>query len=183
MKTILLTLTLLLLGTSTLGIIDYVFFSQEYQDYSYMATFLLYMAIGGLASLYFLIRLNKKKPIPKEQTICQKALAILEAIPSDKFIISFFRDSLNPTRGCTSGHILGVVSGNLSPLCPGLSSNEATSFDDKLRKVTTGYLRLKNPNGWGSYVLINNRATKDYPQNNPKDRVIALLKDCVKAGL
>lgn len=183
MKTILLTLTLLLLGTSFIGIIDYVFFSQEYQDYSYMATFLLYMAIGGLASLYFLIRLNKKKPVPKEQTICQKALAILEAIPSNKIITSYFVDSLDSTRGCASGHILGVVSDEMYPLTPSSSSSEANSFDTELRRVTTGYLRLKNPNGWGSYVSINNHATKDYPQDNPKDRVIALLKDCVKAGL
>lgn len=182
MKTILLTLTLLLLGTSFIGIIDYVFFSQKYQDYSYMPTFLLYMAIGGFTSLFFLIRLNKKKPALKEQTICQKALSILEAIPSDKFITGLFASTLDPTKGCASGHLMGRLDGGNYPSWG--RSEKSSEFDRELRKVTRDYLQGQTSLvTYDTYVSVNNAPSSRYPQDNPKDRVIALLKDCVKAGL
>lgn len=178
MKAFLISVCVILMGYATYGLINYFTVVDPLPPrypYLYGIMFLL-----GLGSLIRLVTNKQTEPEEvKEPTLCQKALSILESIPSDKFITSFLVSSFDRTVGCASGHFMGRIDGLDRPSC---GSKEANRIDRELRDITSKYLDRDDILRAG-YVSVNNRPTGIYTQSNPKDRVIALLKDCVKAGL
>lgn len=110
------------------------------------------------------------------KTIAQEAYDLLKPIKSSDFIIGSFSD--NVSKCCAVGHLFRLQSDNPKNYHLGL----ADFFNPlPIRKVSEEYLLSIGNNGY-DIADINNEPLFEYQQETPKARVMALLKDIIKAG-
>lgn len=103
----------------------------------------------------------------------QQALDILKPIPSKNIIVGSFSDATG--KCCGKGWINKAVSGS-----PYVTGAEGRSISEKAIVYVRKYRK-----GAGGIVSVNDRefeTRRFYPQKTPKARVVALLKDMIKAG-
>lgn len=119
---------------------------------------------------------------PKEETEAQKLYRLLSSIPKDEWIINKFTDEVG--KCCFIGHYARLVSGN-----PGdYSTNNCSDwleYPEKglARNLTREFLISLGFGGGYSGADVNNiNQINGYTEDNPKDRVMHLLKDMIKAG-
>ena len=119
----------------------------------------------------------------KTETIAQRAKRLLEAIPENEWITSFYTE---PDRKvcCAIGHFQRLSSDNPSDYSQKNCSDGSESLE--LRKVSSEYLQevfRTKPTDCVDIAYINNKPFKNYNQTIPKQRVMALLADMIEAGL
>lgn len=104
-----------------------------------------------------------------KETICQKAKRLLEPIPSEKIITSFL--TTEDGHGCPEGWLNGLGQGLDTPAIYG---DFAYAVNDHIEDFVG--------NNCGISWAANGRQTR-YTQDTPKARTMALLDDCIAAGL
>ena len=118
---------------------------------------------------------NKKKVKTKKETIAQKALRLLSGVPKSKFIINEFSDGIG--KCCVMGHFTRLTTGD-----PTDYKRDLADYDIALRETSRSFFE-KERKEYNSIVDVNNDNTvRGYKHPQIKDRVIACLKDMVKAG-
>lgn len=113
----------------------------------------------------------------KTETTAQEALRLLKPVPSKQWCITKF---VIPEKKqcCALGHWHRLKNNKGSFQFQGWQVNEGD-----LRYISERFIREKYGK-WDSIASVNNRPeTNNYKQKSIKARVIALLKDMVKAGL
>ncbi len=105
------------------------------------------------------------------ETICQKAKRLLEPIPSEKIITSFL--VLDDGTGCPEGWLNGLDVGEDAP---SRYNGFANMVNDHIRGFRDyAYCSIS----WAA----NGGPSQPYIQPTPKERAMALLDDCIAAGL
>ena len=105
-----------------------------------------------------------------------KALELLEPIPSDQIITEYFTNTKD--KCCSGGHLTRLTSDDphnySSRNCYPYPISDVWHFIRVDIKAFTKKYDLSRIN--------NSNELKKYPQSTPKERVIALFKDMIKAG-
>lgn len=109
-----------------------------------------------------------------KETVAQEALRLLSAVPKNKWITNNFTNKED--KCCAIGHYVRLTSNNPNDYSLSNCTDTPSSMSE-LRIISEQYLV--------DYTIatVNNRQINRYQQKTPKDRVIACLKDMVKAGL
>ena len=107
-----------------------------------------------------------------KETVAQEALRLLSAVPKNKWITDVLTNEVD--KCCAIGHYTRLKSSNHNNYSPTNCSD--WSIPSSLRVVSKLYLV--------DYTIatVNNRSVDKYQQKTPKGRVIACLKDMIKAG-
>lgn len=110
-----------------------------------------------------------------------KAKELLLPIPKEDFIAELFTDG--SAKCCGIGHLQRLTSGNPNDY----STKNCSDHVDKappspIRELTKVFMK-KQYNIKAGFENINNEPTiNGYTEDNPKDRVMHLLDDMIKAG-
>lgn len=109
------------------------------------------------------------------KTIAQEAYDLLKDIPSKDFIIGKFTDY--NSKCCAIGHLVRLKNN------PSNYEN-CSDIDNPLliRKISSNYINSINSFAYDIASVNNGYSYVKYKQKTPKGRVIALLKDMIKAG-
>lgn len=119
----------------------------------------------------------------------KEALDLLKSIPSKNFITNEFSDGEG--KCCAVGHLVRLTSENPDDYsrdnCGDLYGYESAEKEHgkvvgEFREFTKKFIAEKHGEVDDISGVNNNPFTNGYTQNNPKSRVINLLKDMVKAG-
>lgn len=124
----------------------------------------------------------------KEETVAQRALRLLEAVPAEDFLRSIFTDEKG--KCCAIGHYMRLTSHDpndysMSNCCDRnyINKRVASYAGSDLRISSEQYLRTVHSEQDVTLSEVNNSAhINGYNQSEVKDRVIACLKDMVAAG-
>lgn len=112
-----------------------------------------------------------------EKTIAQEALEILEPIPHDQWTTDMYHNE-DQTQCCAIGHFNRAKSGK-----PDYSEAEALLREKSYKFLTASGIIIPTKYATIDIVSVNDDDfIKGYNEDNPKDRVIHLLKDMVEAG-
>lgn len=108
------------------------------------------------------------------ETICQEAKSFLKDIPAGKWTTNDY-SSKKGNAHCALGWINLEYAGH-----PGRWSKQ--TYD--LTSAVYQYLTKQGIGGYDACLAnVNDGHIDFYPQPTPKKRVMALLDDCIKAGL
>lgn len=109
------------------------------------------------------------------ETIMSEAKRLLKQVPDKNMITSVLTDGTG--KGCPEGWLIGLKEGLNAPA---ISSGHEHGADFK-QKVN-GVIQAHT---FGEYYIsaVANQKKGKYQQSTPKKRVMALLSDCIKAGL
>lgn len=129
-------------------------------------------------------RMKSKSKTKKKETVAQKAFRLLSAVPANEFITGDFTDGKG--KCCSTGHYMRLISKNPN-------NYSIQNCKDGIGIWNCSTLRIKsieflNPFAspgpmWGANIAtVNNKRIFKYKQKKIKSRVIALLKDMVRAG-
>jgi hypothetical protein len=111
------------------------------------------------------------------ETICQKALRLLSAVPAEEFITSDFTDEQG--KCCAIGHFARLTSGNPQDY----SYQNCCDEDETFRDATARFLVERHKEYNRNIASVNNYPTVNgYTDPDIKTRVIKCLEDAVKAG-
>lgn len=118
---------------------------------------------------------------PKEETEAEKMYRLLNPIPKENWITNKFTDEMG--KCCFIGHYSRLISKNPSDYSDE-NCNDWYDYKQRgnARNLTLRFLQsigYTNHNG-ASVNNVNN--INGYTEDNPKDRVMHLLKDMIKAG-
>lgn len=107
-----------------------------------------------------------------------EAIVLLEPIPKEDFIEDKFTDSIS--KCCVIGHLTRLASND--PNDYSQSNCKDVSHRHSLRTLSRQFLIQKDE--FGDIVEVNNGiyTVNGYYEDNPKDRVMHLLKDMEAAG-
>ena len=106
-----------------------------------------------------------------------EARGLLIGIPKEEFITEYFSDEIG--RCCSVGHLVRLKSSDPSSYDQSLSdscNNEVSKF---VREDVWDFIRTKYGELANLATVNNNPNINGYTQDNPKDRVIALLDDMI----
>jgi len=120
-----------------------------------------------------------------EETVAKKALRLLEPIPSENFIHGEFTNRKD--KCCVIGHYQRLISDDPSDYS---RSNCADETADSPLRISSKEFLKKKLKVFDDISTVNNdynifsysKIMKKYSQKNRKRRVIACLKDMIKAG-
>lgn len=118
-----------------------------------------------------------KKPKPMN---AQEAYNLLEPIPEEKFMRSFFTDGRSAC--CAAGHLIRLTSDNPKDYslknCVDIGHSPVITFI----RDTTGYFltEVKKVNGFVDLATVNNAKLNGYNEDTCKARVLHLLKDMIQ---
>ena len=113
-------------------------------------------------------------------TTAQKVFELLSPIPEEDFIIHYMTNWID--KCCARGHILRITSRNPNNYSPTNLSDGDFNLDQDILEKSSAFLRAKKRSSPFTIAHINNKVTPLYPQETPKQRVIALLTDMIEAG-
>ena len=107
-----------------------------------------------------------------------EAKELLLPIPKNDFLLHKFSDGWG--KCCAIGHLVRLKSKD--PLDYKQWCGDGGEIENFVRKQVRKYIR-ETHNESGCLAVVNNKNTiNGYTQDNPKDRVIALLNDMIKDG-
>jgi len=112
-----------------------------------------------------------------EKTVAQKTLEILSVVPSEDWITDLHTDL--ESKCCAIGHYVRLTSNNPD----NYNSDNCVDYNRApIRNSSSEFLnKIHNLNGI-DIAHVNNKPVAKYTQDTPKERVIALLNDMIKAG-
>lgn len=113
----------------------------------------------------------------------QQALDLLSPIPSEAFCVKEFGNP-DTQQCCSIGHLQRLASINPQNYSPYHCSDD---MDHSIRRATRDYFYSLDLTGHiygnlNSFAGVNNAPSELYPQDKPKERIVALLTDMIKAG-
>ena len=114
-----------------------------------------------------------------KETIAEEVLRLLSPIPEDEFIVLRLTDG--ESKCCVIGHYERLMSRNPSDYSI-VNCGMKNCVQNRLIQASSEFLFEKFGTYTNNIVTVNNAETKYYPQPIIKDRVIAVLKDMIKAG-
>lgn len=113
----------------------------------------------------------------KQETVAQKALRLLNAVPTTKFVIGDFTNYKG--KCCAIGHYMRLTSGNPKNYS---SENCHDNYASDLRERTRDFIEKKHGLDKSIANVNNEENVNGYTQKTIKGRVINLLKQMVKEG-
>lgn len=109
-----------------------------------------------------------------------KAKEILEPIDKNLFII---RNYFKGNKCCSVGHLIIKTQSIKESNKKWFDFEDESEHIKKLRNNSTDFLRKQFKTKRGENIAtVNNSKLFNYNEDNPKDRVIHLLDDMIKAG-
>lgn len=111
-------------------------------------------------------------------TTANKVFELLSPIPEEDFITYSLTNGID--KCCARGHIIRLQSVNPNDYSIDNIINTNEHLDKEIWKKSIEFLNSKRPNE--PIAAINNNPSDCYPQEKPKQRVMALLTDMIAAG-
>ena len=115
----------------------------------------------------------------QQKTTAQEVYDMLSPIPREQWIVGDYTDEIS--KCCAVGHVSRLTSNNPSSYSLAVCC-EVTGLSRMIRAKSYHFLRDKNNGHCISIAAVNNAPSKLYPQKTCKGRVLALLRDMIKAG-
>lgn len=116
----------------------------------------------------------------KEETEAEKIYRLLSPIPKENWITSYFSDGY--TRCCFIGHYQRLTSKDPNNYSLDNCSDLFITSPCKAREITRKFI-METYNRLEDGASVNNsKDINNYIEDNPKDRIMHLLKDMIKAG-
>lgn len=107
----------------------------------------------------------------------EEALELLKDIPKENWLTDVFTNGIDSC--CAIGHLKRLTSKNIEDYSILNCTDRIYDVKDNIHTIRKNSSRFLKGRG---IATVNNRKTEGYYQDHPKDRVIALLKDMIKAG-
>lgn len=116
-----------------------------------------------------------------EKLTASKAKELLMPIPKEDWITGEFTDEIG--KCCAIGHLTRLTSGNPA----NYSIDNCRDFGkrkDLLRSASNAFLQkhLGHATPYDLSIVNNEDDVNGYTEDNPKDRVMHLIEDMIKAG-
>ena len=109
-----------------------------------------------------------------------EARSLLIGIPKEEFITEYFSDSIG--KCCSVGHLVRLKSSNPNIYHQSLSDGYNNEVSEFVRVDVSNFLWEKYNQSATLATVNNNPNINGYTQDNPKDRVIALLDDMINTN-
>ena len=114
------------------------------------------------------------------ETLAQKALRLLNEVPSDEFITGDYTDKVG--KCCAIGHLERLTK-DPSDYSNKNCYDNTTTFGYAVRTASTKFIKEKHNTDYACIAEVNNKPRLNgYTEPVIKDRVIHLLKDMVAEG-
>lgn len=115
----------------------------------------------------------------KEETEAEKMYRLLNPIPKENWITDEFTDG--KSKCCFIGHYQRLTSGNPESYST-FNCNDYGVRRSIARELTGEFIKKVYKLNRDGAAVNNWKDTNNYTEDNPKDRVMHLLKDMIKAG-
>lgn len=108
--------------------------------------------------------------VGSRESVAQEALRLLSSVPKEEWITGKYTDRVG--KCCGAGHYCRLKRNPESYSMSNCSEDLSFGFIIDIKRFLEGV----------DLFMVNDGGVEKYNQDNPKDRVIALLEDMVKAG-
>jgi hypothetical protein len=115
------------------------------------------------------------------KTLAQEAFELLSPIPAENWIMGEFTDGVS--KCCGIGHYMRLRSRNPDDYSRSNCDDFELVGNCDLRNISLKFLSEKYGTEYENLATVNNSGSVNgYKEDNPKDRVLHLLRDMIEAG-